>query len=146
MADPAADRGVLQRGMGTAGAAGLLVLLLGAAPAAAAAQERPDGVTEETVDRGRRLYLGDGFCHTCHGRDGEGLPDLGTGLTSGTWTYSDGTLEGLARVIREGVPAETSRTGIPMPPCGGAHLDPEQLRAVAAYVWTLSRGGRGGGR
>lgn len=120
------------------------LLVLAALPEAVAAQELPPGVTAETVERGRQLYLGDGFCHTCHGRDGRGLPDLGAGLTGGDWSYSDGSLEGLAEVIREGVLAETSSTGIPMPPRGGARLSPEEVRALAAYVWSLSRNGPGG--
>lgn len=120
------------------------LLVLAALPGTAAAQELPPGVTAETVERGRQLYLGDGFCHTCHGRDGRGLPDLGAGLTGGDWNYSDGSLEGLEEVIQEGVLAETSSTGIPMPPRGGAGLSPEEVRALAAYVWSLSRNGPGG--
>lgn len=130
----------------TAAAAGLAVavLALGTSSRAVAAQQLPDGVTRETVDQGQRLYRGDGFCYNCHGRDGEGIPDIGSDLTDDDWRHVDGSLEGLVRMIRDGVSAEESSTGIPMPPRGGARLSPEQIRAVAAYVWTLSRGASGG--
>ena len=116
---------------GSLGAAGLLVLLLGAVPPAAAAQERPEGVTAETVERGRRIYLGDGFCHTCHGRDGRGLPELGAGLTGGRWTYSDGSLEGRVQPDRHPHAAPgRSRSGPGADPRGGGlRLDPGPGRA-----------------
>lgn len=130
----------------TVAAAGLAVavLALGTSSRAVAAQQLPDGVTQETVDRGQRLYRGDGFCYNCHGRDGEGIANVGSDLTDGDWKHVDGSLEELVRMIRDGVSAEESSTGIPMPPRGGARLSPEQIRAVAAYVWTLSRDGSGG--
>lgn len=128
----------------------LLVLVLGGVlvgpgPRSGAAQAVPEEVTREAVQQGERLFGGEGFCYTCHGQDGGGIPDLGADLTDGDWIHVDGSLEGLAAVIRDGVPAERSTTGIPMPPKGGASLSPEQVRAVAAYVWTLSRDGAGDG-
>lgn len=126
----------------------LLVLVLGGVlvgpgPRTGAAQELPEEVTREAVQQGERLYGGDGFCYTCHGPDGGGIPNLAPDLGDGVWIHVDGSLEGLAAVIRDGVPAERSTTGIPMPPKGGSSLSPEQVRAVAAYVWTLSRDGAG---
>ena len=46
-------------------------------------------------------------------------------------------VEGLEKTIREGVP-EPKQYRSPMPPMGGASLTPEQVAAVAAYVWALS--------
>lgn len=128
--------------------AGLAIALLGlvGSPRAVGAQQLPEGVTQATVDRGQRLYHGDGFCYNCHGRDGQGIPDIGSDLGDDTWRHVDGSLEGLVRLIRDGISAEQSSSGIPMPPKGGAHLSPDQIRAVAAYVWTLSHGGPGGRR
>jgi mono/diheme cytochrome c family protein len=42
----------------------------------------------------------------------------------------------LKRTITEGV-AHPKQYGGVMPPMGGAQLTPEQLSAVAAYVWAL---------
>lgn len=117
------------------------VLLVGTAARPAAAQQLPEGVSEETVRQGRQIFVGNGFCYTCHGREGRGVPNLGADLTDRDWKHSDGSFRGLVDRIREGVPAEESASGVPMPPAGGANLTGEQVRAVAAYVWTLSRGG-----
>ena len=107
----------------------------------ASAQQPPEGATAEMVREGRQLFAGDGFCYTCHGRDGRGVPNLGADLTDGDWVHTDGSFRELVVRIREGVSAEESASGVPMPPAGGADLTADQIRAVAAYVWTLSRGG-----
>lgn len=124
-----------------AAGAAILLLALGGAPEAAAAQDLPQGVTREMVEQGRDLFTGDGFCYTCHGRDGTGMSGAGGDLTDGQWRHVDGSFESLVSRIRNGVRANASSTGVPMPPAGGAELPPEQIRAVAAYVWTLGRGG-----
>jgi mono/diheme cytochrome c family protein len=51
--------------------------------------------------------------------------------------WSDGTPEGIAATITQGV-AEPKQFRSPMPAMGGAQLTPDQVKAVAAYVWTLS--------
>lgn len=107
--------------------------------ARAAAQELPEGVAPEAVEEGRRLFHGPGACVTCHGEGGEGVSGLGPDLTDETWIHVDGSLASLQERIRAGVPAAISRVGVPMPPRGGVRLTDDQLRAVAAYVWTLSR-------
>lgn len=108
-------------------------------PSSETLQELPPGVTPEMVEEGGRIFVGSGFCHNCHGPNARGLPQLGSDLTDGGWQHTDGSYEGLVERIGAGVPAERSGSGVPMPPGGGARLTPEQLRAVAAYVWTLSR-------
>jgi hypothetical protein len=47
---------------------------------------------------------------------------------------------GIAKTITTGVPQPKDYRS-PMPPMGGAQLTPDQVSAVAAYVWSL-----GGGR
>ena len=105
----------------------------------AAAQELPEGVTPAMVARGRTLFADDALCYNCHGADGRGIPQLGANLTDGEWLHVDGSYAALVRLVREGVPSEESSVGMPMPPGGGARLREEDIRAVAAYVWTLSR-------
>lgn len=111
---------------------------------AAGTQELPPGVTPEMVERGREIFLGAGHCYTCHGRDGGGKEDLGADLTDREWAHGDGTYEYLVNRIQRGVSAQDASTGVPMPPTGGADLSEAQVEAVAAYVWTLSRGSPGG--
>jgi mono/diheme cytochrome c family protein len=93
------------------------------------------------VREGRQLFADDGFCYTCHGSEGRGMRGLGSDLADGEWVHTDGSFEGLVSRIRQGVPANSASTGVPMPPRGGSTLSQEQIRAVAAYVWTLSHGG-----
>ena len=44
------------------------------------------------------------------------------------------------KTIQTGVPTP-KKAPAPMPPMGGASLTPEQVRAVAAYEYSLSHGG-----
>lgn len=104
-------------------------------------QGLPAGVTSDMVSQGKRLFGGAGLCSTCHGRDARGLQGLGGNLTDGEWRHSDGSYRAIVSTVQKGIPAERSTTGIPMPPRAGANLTDEQVRAVAAYVWTLSHGG-----
>lgn len=102
------------------------------------AQDLPEGVTAAMVQTGSTLYNGAGLCMACHGADGKGNGGLAADLTDATWTHSDGSYEKIVEQIMSGVEASKSTNGIAMPPRGGSTLTDEQVRAVAAYVWTLS--------
>ena len=95
----------------------------------------PEGVTAQMIETGAALYGGAGLCAVCHGANGEG--SIGPDLTDDEWVHSDGSYDDIVRQILEGVPADKSKSGVPMPPKGGATLTDEQVRAVAAYVWSL---------
>jgi len=99
----------------------------------------PEGVTMAMVEDGRSLFTGRGICMTCHGPDGAGVPNLGGNLTDAAWIHSDGSYEGIVRTIMDGVTASASTVGTPMPPKGGSGISDDQVKAVAAYVWTLSK-------
>jgi mono/diheme cytochrome c family protein len=58
-------------------------------------------------------------------------------LTAKKLLWSDGSLAGITKTITEGVP-QPKQYRSPMPPMGGAQLTPDQVSAVAAYVWGLS--------
>jgi mono/diheme cytochrome c family protein len=62
---------------------------------------------------------------------------LGPSLAAKRWLWSDGSYAGILKIIREGV-MHPKEYRSPMPPMGGAQLTPEQLSALAAYVWALS--------
>jgi mono/diheme cytochrome c family protein len=89
------------------------------------------------IDEGRRLWGGQGLCLACHGPEGKG--GLGPDLTDGRWDHTDGSYEQLVAVIIKGVMSDASKSGQIMPPRGGGGLNDEQVKAVAAYVWTLNR-------
>lgn len=131
---------------GTAGliglCAGLLLVAPPAGPGPAAAQDpvSRSAIAEagqEAVERGRRLYLDRASCHACHGREGRGVPGMGSSLTDEEWIVADGSPGALLDVVRSGVPAARSPSGVPMPPRGGARLGEEEMRAVVAYLISL---------
>ena len=99
----------------------------------------PEGATREMVALGERVYhgqVGGAACTGCHGASGGGSP-LGPDLTGKKWLWSDGSYAGIKKTITDGVP-QPKQYRSPMPAMGGAQLTPEQVSAVAAYVWSLS--------
>ena len=101
----------------------------------------PEGATREMVALGERIYRGQvagATCTGCHGDAGEGTP-LAPALTAHKWLWSDGSYDGIAATITRGVP-QPKEYRSPMPPMGGAQLTPDQVSAVAAYVWSISHG------
>jgi glucose/arabinose dehydrogenase/cytochrome c5 len=99
----------------------------------------PHGATREMVALGDRIYhgqVGGAPCTGCHGESGAGSP-LGPDLTDKKWLWSDGSYAGIAKTITDGV-LQPKEYRSPMPPLGGAQLTPDQVSALAAYVWGLS--------
>jgi mono/diheme cytochrome c family protein len=80
--------------------------------------------------------VGGGTCTVCHGQDAKGSP-VGPNLTDNEWLHSDGSLEGITKTIVNGVP-QPKNAPAPMPPKGGAALTDDQVKAVAAYEYSLS--------
>src|SRR5882762_509314 len=109
------------------------------AGAAASNLPVPEDATREMVLLGERIYggqVGGAACTGCHGESGQGTP-LGPDLTGKKWLWSDGSYAGIAKTITEGV-SQPKQYRSPMPPMGGAQLTPDQISALAAYVWGLS--------
>lgn len=107
--------------------------------AGAAAIAVPPGATQQMVALGARIYsgqVGGAACTGCHGDRGQGTP-LGPALTGKKWLWSDGSYAGIGKSITDGVP-QPKEYRSPMPPMGGAQLTPDQVSAVAAYVWSIS--------
>ena len=97
------------------------------------------GATKAMVLLGDRIYhgqAGGAACTGCHGSAATGTP-LGPDLTDTKWLWSDGSVAGIAHTITQGV-AQPKQYRSPMPPMGGAVLTPDQVSAVAAYLWGLS--------
>jgi len=115
-----------------------LVALAGAAQAQAKPEALPPGVTAQMVREGETLFKGAGLCSACHGQDGKGIPNLGTNLADAQWVQSKGSYDEIVRQITTGVAADKSTTGVVMPPKGGTSITDAQVKAIAAYVWSLS--------
>ena len=99
----------------------------------------PEGATAEDVTAGQQIFTSTGNCYTCHGPDAKGTA-LAPNLTDGDWINIDGTFAAIQQNVKTGVPTPKEHPA-PMPPMGGASLSEDQVRQVAAYVYTLSRGG-----
>ncbi len=110
-----------------------------AATAPAAAAPKPSGGDAGLIALGDSIFHGQaagGTCFACHGQDAKGSA-VGPNLTDAEWLHSDGSLAAITKTIQSGVPTP-KKAPAPMPPMGGASLSPEQVRAVAAYVHSLS--------
>jgi mono/diheme cytochrome c family protein len=110
-----------------------------AGAAAIASLPVPEGATREMVALGDRIYhgqVGGAACVGCHGATGMGSP-LGPSLMGKKWLWSDGSYAGIAKTITDGV-MQPKQYRSPMPAMGGAQLTPDQVSALAAYVWALS--------
>jgi mono/diheme cytochrome c family protein len=89
----------------------------------------------EMVAKGDALFHGTANCYACHGSKAEGL--VGPNLTDAEWIHSKGSYDDIVAQIKHGVPKEESKSGIVMPPKGGADLSDDDVKAVAAYVYSL---------
>lgn len=121
---------------------GVLIAALGVcgtvAPCGLGAQDSlPPGVTREMVDRGKKVFTGPGVCFACHGMEGKGA--VGPNLADTVWIHSRGEYEKIVALIRSGVTAAQSKSGVIMPPKGGSAISDADVGAAAAYVWSLSR-------
>lgn len=95
----------------------------------------PAGVTQKMITDGGGIFKGAGLCFACHGQDGKGMPGLGADLTDPEWIHVDGSFETIVELITKGT---TSSAGVAMPPKGGSAISEADVKAVAAYVWSLS--------
>lgn len=87
------------------------------------------------VARGEVVFNGPGNCYACHGSKGAG--SIAPSLADDTWIHSKGTLEEITAQVIHGVSKEESKSGIAMPAKGGAALTDDDVKAVAAYVYSL---------
>lgn len=100
----------------------------------------PEGATPEMVAQGREIFNGKGNCMTCHGPEAQGTA-LAPNLTDDEWlNIDDSSWESIQQIVRNGVPTPEQHPS-PMPPMGGAQLSDEEIRSVAAYVYSVSHQG-----
>lgn len=102
----------------------------------AEAQGLPEGVTQAMVDKGNEIFHKQGLCYACHGQDAKGL--VGPNLTDDVWLHSKGTFDEIVKQVATGVTKEQAKSGVPMPAKGGSSITDDEVKAVAAYVYSLS--------
>jgi mono/diheme cytochrome c family protein len=95
----------------------------------------PAGVTQDMITQGKAVFTGAGVCFACHGMDAEGIS--GPSLTDSVWIHNRGEYDKIVQLILTGVDARASKSGVVMPPRGGSAISDADVRAVAAYVWSL---------
>ena len=116
-------------GGGAAGKAGAR------ADSAAPPGTMPQGVSAEQGARGRQVYAT--TCIVCHGEDGRGN-QLGPSIADGEWrNVPGGSYEEVVTLVRQGVP-QPEEFEVPMPGYAGL-LSEDEIRAVAAYAWSLGQ-------
>jgi mono/diheme cytochrome c family protein len=115
----------------------------GSAAPARAANVLPSSVTAAMIAMGDSIFHARG-CRNCHGADAKGTaraPDL----TDAALLQVSGTYDDYVRIITDGVPTTAMKDAAhttAMPARGGARpavLTDDQIKAVAAYVFTLRK-------
>lgn len=101
----------------------------------------PAGVTTAMITQGDSLFHA-ASCVRCHGADAKGAQN-GPSLMGPTFMHVNGTYEDFVRLIMSGVPADSIKDKahrFAMRPKGGGQtpLTDDQVKAVAAYVYSLS--------
>lgn len=94
----------------------------------------PPGVSVESVEQGRELFV---TCSVCHGFDGRGT-QLGPSLRDTTWIHITGTEQEIIQITRSGVPSPEQYPA-PMPVMGGGRYTDQELQALATYIVALGR-------
>ena len=115
---------------------GLLLAFAAALGGRPAVAQAPAAVTPAAIALGDSLFHSKGNCYACHGANAEGA--VGPNLTDAEWIHSDGSYDAIVKQITTGVTAEESKSKIPMPPKGGSQITDDEVKAVAAYVYSIS--------
>ena len=104
-----------------------------AKPAAGGAQSPQQVALGDSIFHGQ---VAGGTCTACHGQDAKGTA-IAPDLTDAKWINGDGSYDFIVHTVTTGVPKPKEHPA-PMPPKGGATLSDDQVKAVAAYVFSLS--------
>jgi len=115
---------------------GLLLALVAVLGARSAVAQAPAAVTPAAIALGDSLFHSKANCYACHGANAQGA--VGPNLTDAEWIHSDGSYDAIVKQITTGVTAEESKSKIPMPPKGGSQITDDEVKAVAAYVYSFS--------
>ena len=110
----------------------------------ARAQGGDTAFAPEVVALGAKIFQGKaagGLCFSCHGANAKGMKGLGSNLTDATWLHGDGSYAFIVSTVEKGI-QKPKEGATPMPPKGGAPLTGDQIRAVAAYVYSLQQPAR----
>ncbi len=114
-----------------------------AASAPAPSNGLPADVTPAMVAAGDSLFNAPRSCNGCHGKGGVNGRN-GPNLTTGKYEHIDGSYASIVHIVTVGIPRDSIKHPehrFPMRPRGGHDYTDEQIRNLAAYVWTLGHHG-----
>ncbi|HET6579064.1 MAG TPA: c-type cytochrome [Gemmatimonadales bacterium] len=114
----------------------LLLAFAAASGASPAVAQAPTAATPAAIAQGDSIFHSKGNCYACHGANAQGA--VGPNLTDSEWIHSDGSYDAIVKQITTGVAQKDSKSGIPMPPKGGSSITDDEVKSVAAYVYSLS--------
>jgi mono/diheme cytochrome c family protein len=110
------------------------------AMAAPAPSRTTAAITPAMIAQGDSIYHA-ASCRRCHGADAKGAQN-GPSLMGPTFMHVNGSYDDYVRVVTNGMPADSIKDKshqFPMRPRGGTPaLTDDQVKAVAAYVYSLS--------
>ncbi len=108
---------------------------------AAPASKLPASVTTAMVTLGDSIF-NNGNCQRCHGKAGIGAANAPS-FKGIKWQHGSGSYDDIVQTVIAGVPADQIKDAthkFPMQAKGGrTPLTDDQIKAVAAYVYTISR-------
>ena len=97
-----------------------------------------NGISSATMQKGKAIYMRDGYCGTCHQPDGKGLTASGfPPLALSKWVV--GSEERLIKIVLKGIYGPIEVNGkkypgqVPMTPYEGM-LDDEEVASVLTYI------------
>jgi len=114
----------------------LLLALTAVVGSRTAHAQAPAALTPALIAQGDSIFHSKGNCYACHGANAQGA--VGPNLTDAEWIHSDGSYDAIVKQVTTGVPQNESKSGIMMPPKGGSSITDDEVKAVAAYVYSLS--------
>ena len=106
------------------------------APVKKSETERED---KQLFTKGKEIYKRDGYCNTCHQKDGNGLPGIYPPLAKSDWLDDDYrlvklTLHGLfGKMVVNGKTYDPSK-GVPPMTAFAGMLNDEEVAAVLTYI------------
>jgi mono/diheme cytochrome c family protein len=128
---------------GRAGRVILATLITTAGITLAARPARAQEPTADQIAQGKEIFTGK-TCWGCHGKDAKGTSNAPPLVNKKAWLDADGSWASIEQTVTTGVP-KPKKFKVAMPPMGGSKLSPEEVKAVAAYVYSLNHpsGGKG---
>lgn len=111
------------------------------APAPDTGPKLPAGITMALIAQGDTIF-NTKTCQRCHGKGAIGAQN-GPNLTIGQWQHGSGSYDDIVKTITNGVPQAEIKDPthrFNMRARGGVQplLTDDEVKAVAAYVWSLS--------